>query len=316
MPPGLLRRVFVCGLGLLAGPAAAQQGPAVPAVRLSGYLQARETWQERVGLAATINRARLAASGPVGRGFSWRLQGEFRTGNVGNGKASVSLQDAYVRWTRDGLGIQAGQFKTPFAREFVTPLADLETPDRATVVDSLAPKRDIGVMVDYDHHQRVQLLAGVFNGEGINTTANRDSTLLGVIRAVARLHRRVTLGANVARYFGDSTRFGADVNYEGPRLTLRAEALAQARDSMGGARDRGWLVLAAVKLRDDVQVVAKYEDFERPALGPAQDNRAWTGAVNVLLAGTAVRLTGAYINREVGNAGATGTVLAQLQVRF
>lgn len=316
MPPGLLRRVLVCGLALLAGPASAQQGPGAPAVRLSGYLQARETWQERVGLTGTINRARLAASGSVGPGFSWRLQGEFRTGNVGNGRASVSLQDAYIRWSRARVGIQAGQFKTPFAREFVTPLADLETPDRATVVDSLAPKRDIGVMVDYDHRQRVQLLAGVFNGEGSNTTANRDSTVLGVMRAVARPHPRLTLGVNVARYFGDSTRFGADVNYEGPRLTLRAEVLAQSRDSMGGARDRGWLALAAVKLREDVQVVAKYEDFERPALGPAQDNRAWTGAVNVLLAGPAVRLTGAYINREVGNAGATGTVLAQLQVRF
>jgi len=306
----------VCGLYLLAGPATAQQGPAAPAVRLTGYLQAREIWQERVGLSATINRARLTASGAVGVGFSWRLQGEFRTGNVGNGRASVSLQDAYIRWSRAGLGFQAGQFKTPFAREFVTPLADLETPDRAAVVDSLAPKRDIGVMVDYDHRQRMQLMAGVFNGDGINTTANRDSTILGVVRAVARLHPRLALGANVARYFGDSTRFGADVNYEGPRLTLRAEALAQARDSVGGTRDRGWLVLAAVRLREDVQVVAKYEDFERPALGPGQDNRAWMGAVNVLLAGPAVRLTGAYINREVGNAGATGNVLAQLQVRF
>ena len=42
-----------------------------------------------------------------------------------------------------------GQFKTPFTREFITSLADVETADRATVVDSLAPKRDIGVMADY-----------------------------------------------------------------------------------------------------------------------------------------------------------------------
>lgn len=43
-----------------------------------------------------------------------------------------------------------GQFKTPFTREFITSPADLETADRSTVVDSLAPRRDIGVMADRD----------------------------------------------------------------------------------------------------------------------------------------------------------------------
>jgi phosphate-selective porin len=79
---------------------------------------------------------------------SWRVQGEFRTGSAGR-NASVSLQDAYVRWTRKSLGVQVGQFKTPFTREFITSLAEVETADRAFVVDTLAPKRDIGMMADY-----------------------------------------------------------------------------------------------------------------------------------------------------------------------
>lgn len=309
---------------LLAGPLASQHPAASPrpvtpssGVRLSGYLQARETWQKDIGLTGTINRARLTAAGGIATNFTWRIQGEFRTGNVGVGKASVSLQDAYIRWKRNDLGIQAGQFKTPFTREFVTSLADIETADRSTVVDSLAPKRDIGVLADYDFHQRVQLFAGVFNGEGANTTANRDSTALGVVRAVVRLHRDVTIGANVARYFGDSTRFGADVNYEGPRLTARAEVVAQARDSVGGDHDRGWFVLGAYKVTEGVQLVAKYEDFQRPKFGSAQDNRAWTGAINIFVAGPAVRLTFAYTNREIGDPGkTTETALGQLQVRF
>lgn len=303
----------------LAGPLAAQQ-PATPTpsgVRWSGYLQARETWQKDAGLTGSINRARLTASGGIAADFTWRVQGEFRTGNVGNGKASVSLQDAYIRWKHGHLGVQAGQFKTPFSREFLVSLADVETADRATVVDSLAPKRDIGVMADYDLPERLQLFAGVFNGEGINTTTNRDSTVLGVVRAVVRLHRNVTVGANVARYFGDSTRFGADVNFEGPRLTIRAEVVAQSRDSLGGARDRGWFLLGAYKLTDRVQVVGKVEDFQRPEFGRGQENRAWTGALNLLLAGPAVRLTAAYIHRRVGDPGtSTETLLSQLQVRF
>jgi hypothetical protein len=50
-----------------------------------------------VGMTATPNRARLQATGVIGRAFSYRLQAEFRTGNVGTGKASASLTDAYIR---------------------------------------------------------------------------------------------------------------------------------------------------------------------------------------------------------------------------
>src|SRR5262249_59643781 len=115
---------------------------------------------------------------------SWRIQGEFRTGSVGTGKASVSLQDAYVRYKTGDFGVQAGQFKTPFTREFITSLADIETADRSTVVDSIAPKRDIGVMADYAIGPMTTLMLGFFNGEGQNVTANTDSKLLLVVRAV------------------------------------------------------------------------------------------------------------------------------------
>ena len=47
-----------------------------------------------MGLTGSINRARLTASGGVAKNVTWRIQGEFRTGSVGNGKASVSLTDA------------------------------------------------------------------------------------------------------------------------------------------------------------------------------------------------------------------------------
>jgi len=110
--------------------------------------------------------------------------------------------------------IQAGQFKTPFTREFLTSLADVETADRATVVDSLAPKRDLGVMVDYAIGSVSTLMLGAFNGEGQNVTANTDSTLLWVGRAAVRPIAFVTLGANFASYGSDSTRYGVDAAVE------------------------------------------------------------------------------------------------------
>jgi Phosphate-selective porin O and P len=324
MPTRVLPRARRLALFLLAsssllpGRTGAQSPPsAPPTVKLSGYLQARETWQEHVGLTASINRARLAAAGSVAPSVSYRVQGEFRTGAVGTGRASVSLQDAYIRFSRERWALQAGQFKTPFTREFMASLADLETADRATVVDSLAPKRDIGLQGEVSVLPALTLIAGIFNGEGQNVTANRDSTALGIVRAVVRPVPHVSLGANAARYFGDSTRYGVDANYEGERLTLRGEYVAQARDALDADHDRGWLVVGGYAVVPEVQLVGKYEAFERPALSDQQKNRAWTAGANLFPLGRTTRFTLEYLSRRIGDPGVRKSLLlAQAQVKF
>lgn len=262
--------------------------PSPPPVKLSGYMQARETWQQDVGLTGSINRARLAASGTVAPSVTYRVQGEFRTGSVGTGRASVSLQDAYIRFTRERWAIQAGQFKTPFTREFITSLADLETADRSTAVDSLAPKRDIGLTGEYTIVKAVTAYAGVFNGDGQNVTA-----------------------------FADSTRYGADANYEEERVVVRGEYVAQSRDAAGGDDDRGWFVLGAFTPVPDVQLVAKYETFERPGLSDQQKSRAGTAGANLFPLGRATRLTVEYRSRKIGDPGIRkAQLLTQAQVKF
>jgi phosphate-selective porin len=317
-----MRRRIVLGLGIvmpsmMASLHAQQPAPASAGVKITGYIQARETWQKDIGLVGSINRARLAAGGGIAADFTWRIQGEFRTGNVGTGKASVSLQDAYIRWQHRALGVQVGQFKTPFTREFITSLADLETADRSTVVDSLAPKRDIGMMADVAIMSKVSLYGGVFGGDGQNVTSNKDSTVLGVARLVVRPIPEIALGGNVGSYFGDSTRYGADANYEGRLVTLRAEYVAQSRDSLAGKDDHGWFALGAVKVHPVVQLVGKYEDFSRDEVSLQQRNNAWTAASNLFLHGTAVKLTLEYVSREIGDPGIRkGQFLGQLQARF
>ena len=319
--PATVRSFAILLLALAAAPLAGQESsappPPPPAVRLSGYLQARETWQRGVGLTSSLNRARLTAAGGIASDFTWRLQGEFRTGSVGTGKASVSLVDAYVRWQHQQLGIQVGQFKTPFTWEYVTSLADLETADRSTAVDSLAPKRDIGVMGDYRIQDVARFYAGVFNGEGTNVNVNKDSTLLGVGRLEVRPIPVIALGASVARYFGDSTRYSVDANYAGPRIIVRGEYVAQARDSLRGKKDYGWFGLGAVKVVPEAQLVFKYEDFRRDQISLQQRNRAWTAGANLFLHGERVKLNLEYISRKIGDPGVRrGLVLSQLQVKY
>jgi phosphate-selective porin len=304
---------------LLVSPLGAQAPSSSPpaSVKFSGYIQGRETYQQDIGMTGTINRARLTAAGSVPGNVIWRIQGEFRTGSVGTGKASVSLQDAYVRWTHNALGVQIGQFKTPFTREFITSLAEVETADRSTVVDSLAPKRDIGVMADYAMGGRATVSLGVFNGEGQNVTANRDSSALGVARVSVRPVPFLVLSTNAARYFQDSTRYGADASVESPWIVLRGEYVGQHHDQASGD-DKGWYAVVAAPLRPWVQPVLKYEWFNRPSVAlQAQKNRAWTAGVNLFPWGRATRLTLEYVSRKVGEPGVRKSLgLAQAQVIF
>jgi Phosphate-selective porin O and P len=312
-----MRRPFapLAFLLLSVSSAAAAQSSA-PSVRWSGYIQARETYREDVGLTGTINRARLSAAGGGAKDVTWRVQGEFRTGNVGTGRASVSLQDAYVRYKPGAFAVQVGQFKTPFTREFITSLADIETADRATAVDSFAPKRDIGVMADYAFGATATAMLGVFNGEGQNVTANPDSSLLVVVRVTGRPVSYVSLGANLADYGGDSTRFGVDVSLDYMGATVKAEYLTQRRDEIE-LDDKGWYALAAYRVVPWLQLVFKQEDFRRSAITPDSRNRASTGGANVDFPGGKVRLTMNYVSRKTGEPGARrGTLIGQAQVKF
>jgi phosphate-selective porin len=299
-----------------AAPAAAPAATSGPTVRFTGYLQARETYRDGAGLTGSINRARLTAYGTVAPDVTWRVQGEFRTGSVGTGKASVSLQDAYIRYRTGGFGVQVGQFKTPFAREFITSLAEVETADRSTVVDSIAPKRDLGLMADYAIGPTAALMLGVFNGEGQNVTANADSTLLWVGRAVIRPIAYLTVGANLATYGSDSTRYGADAGLEYRGAALKGEYIGQHRQG-GVVDDKGWYALGTYKVLPWVQLVLKQEDFRRSEISAALRNRATTGGVSAEFEGGKIRLLANYVSRRIGTPGLRrGLLITQAQVKF
>jgi phosphate-selective porin len=314
-------RLLLLTLAVFPGAMVAQQTAPIPnpstPVKIGGYLQTRLTYQSKVGMVATINRARLTATGTIASGFSYRIQGEFRTGNVGTGKASVSLTDAYIRWSHQAFGVQLGQFKTPFTREYLASIADIESLDRSSVVDSLAPKRDIGIMADYQFGKFVNLSVGAFNGDGQNVTSNRDSSVLGVTRMTIRPIPELAISGNLAAYFGDSLRYGADVSFENKVIVARGEYVAQSRDSLGGKDDWGWFGLGGVRVMPTVQLVGKYEEFRREQISAQQHNRAWSAGVNWYVVTSAVRLSAFYASRKIGEPGIQKGVLeTQLQVRF
>jgi hypothetical protein len=185
------------------------------------------------------------------------------------------------------------------------------------VVDSLAPKRDIGVMADYQAGKYVLFSAGVFNGEGINTTSNKDSTVLGVARAAIKPIPSITVGVNLARWFGDSLRYGFDAAYQDTRFLARGEYIGGARDSLDAKDDWGWYGVVGFKPTPKVQLIAKYEDFRREVIGPQFKNQAYSIGVNTYPVIPSIRLSAFYLSRKVGDPGIRKSALqTQLQVKF
>ena len=284
--------------------------------RVGGYLQIRETYQSGAGLTASLNRARVSVDGSLPQHFSYRLLVEYEANGTATSAASVSLRDAYIRWQSEALTFTAGQFKIPFSCEFITSITTIETADRATVVDSLAPKRDIGLMGEWRLGTLSALSIGIYNGDGQNKPANRDSTLMVSGRLSVRPILVLTLAAEVARYNRDSTRYGADGSLEWRGVTLRGEYIAQQR-RLKRPVDWGFVGLAAYRVTPVLQLVVKRERFQRPAIGSAQDNAATTGGVNIDLPGGRTRLIADYISRRIGFPGTVSrSLMTQLQVRF
>ncbi len=303
--------IALLGLALALASAAAAQTTTPPPPRLGGYIQLRETAIERAGISAALNRARFSIDGALPQHFSYRALVELEASAGVKNPAAVSLREATIKWTMPTYALTAGQFKTPFSREYLIPVPALETADFAAVVDSLAPKYDVGVMGEYMFGLFATVTAGVFNGEGQNAIANRDSTVLAVGRLVVRPLAQLALGSSVTRTNSDSVRWGVEGTGEYGGAMVRSEYIT--RHLQGRARNKddcGWYVLGGFRVIPQVQLIGRLEDFQRPAIGIARRVRATTIGTNVEIVPNRVRrATGAkQINAD--------SFIGQVQVRF
>jgi hypothetical protein len=288
----------------------------VPAPKLGGYLQFRETNVSPTGLSATLNRARISVDGMLPQRFSYRVLVEYEAATGARTPGTVSLREAYARWAYWPVAFTFGQNKVPFSREYLIPVTALETADLATVVDSLAPKYDIGVTGECALSTLGSFAIGVYNGEGQNASLNRDSTVLIVSRLVAHPVSQVTVAGNLASYSADSSRYGADLTLEQSGILLRGEFIGQRKTG----RDRddfGWYTLACFRATAWLQLVGKLEDFQRPSISQARRISAATGGANFDLPGGRTRFLVNFLSRNSGYPRVKrNTLIAQLQVRF
>ena len=245
-------------------------------IALSGYISARLT-HHNDSTAMVVNRARLTAQIAPLPYMGVRLQADFSSGQTGRTRADSSvagftLTDGYAELaaptSRPGTvadlrpALIAGQFKAPFSLEYLTPFSILKTVDRSQAVDSLAIKRDIGVLGHVGWRHWASLAAAVLNGAGPNATANPDNQLLAVSRltltpvSFAELSIKVSDQGSDHAWGYDGRLLWRDLTVEGETVFREWPTSPTTRVDAGG----GYALIAFRVLRW-LEPVYKYDRY-------------------------------------------------------
>jgi len=222
-----------------------------------------------------IQRARLSASGDAYERFRYALQLELAGG-------SARLVDANIRIPLAHLAeIWVGQGKTPFGRQQLNSSGNLQFVDRSIASSRFTHGRDFGVMLQ-GQTDRFGYNAGLFNGEGLATSANPGGRFMPVGRAYV-----TPFGA----YNPSESAFDFPAT---PRLALGVSAMHNPVGEGDLRTDVTRLGLeAAFKLRG-IDLLAEYFTESAETGGADLDANGWHAQLGYLLPGGNHSLAGRY----------------------
>ena len=266
--PASLVLYLALGLGsTMAAPAAAQDvtppAVAVGKITISGFVQADAIFAESsttpVGPgndegeppdSFSVPRARVGLSGAITSKITWYLVGDFA--NLTNdGRV---LRDAYLQFTATPqVAVRFGQMVAPFSLERLTTYTKLEVIDRSVIGASMAPSRDVGVMVFNTQPWRgwITYSAAIINGTGQNRADdNNAKDLVGRVTTKVPRVEHLSVGVNAQtgeQAAGSRRRLGVDLNYDAPAYRVAIERVSQRRDFATRIDTAGFTVIGAYK---------------------------------------------------------------------
>src|SRR3984893_16211193 len=189
-----------------------------------------------------LRRARITLTGDYGENFDFKIEGDFeqsdeaitalgsitttvdkKTGDIktikttttsNSARTGFSATDIFINWHQfREAQIKVGQWTAPFGLEQTTPDTKLFTIERSLPTGAITPERQIGVQLwgmPFTHlwPEEKDLLtyyAGVFNGNGRNTTVNDNNNFMAVGRLELLPYKGKIFGQDV------SLKLGGDV---------------------------------------------------------------------------------------------------------
>src|SRR6478672_5357080 len=161
-----------------------------------------------------LRRARVNLTGDFAEQFDFKMEGDFgQNDGTNNNRTAFSGTDIWLNWHQfPAAQIKIGQFKAPFGLDQLTPDTSLYTIERTLPTGAITPDRQIGAQlwgmpltnIWPEQKDLLTYYAGIFNGNGKNTTVNDNNNFMFVGRLESTLFKDV---------FGKGSflKLGADV---------------------------------------------------------------------------------------------------------
>ena len=239
---------------------------------LGGFIQANfegidvSPFEGRFGQTALkdrfrLRRARINLTGEFAEQFDFKLEGDFENSDgLNSSRTAFEATDIFINWHQfPAAQIKIGQWKAPFGLEQTTPDTSLYTIERTLPTGAITPERQIGIQlwgkplanVWPDQKDLLTYYAGVFNGNGRNTTVNDNNNFMYVGRLESTLFK--------SKMWGESfLKLGTDVlnsrDDKGTNISQTLNLLVNPDGSLSpfvlpGADERtAWSVDAWLKL--------------------------------------------------------------------
>jgi len=139
-----------------------------------------------------LRRARINLTGDFTENFDFKIEGDFETSDgISSGRTAFEATDIFINWHQfPEAQIKIGQWKAPFGLEQLTPDTTLFMIERSLPTGAITPERQIGVQlwgkpftnIWPEQKDLLTYYAGIFNGNGRNTTNNDNNNFMYVGR--------------------------------------------------------------------------------------------------------------------------------------
>jgi phosphate-selective porin OprO/OprP len=201
-----------------------QRGPELKLV-LGGFIQMNfedgdvSAFEGRFGQTALkdrfrLRRARINLTGDFAEQFDFKLEGDFENSDGLNAnRTAFEATDIFINWHQfPWAQIKMGQWKAPFGLDQTTPDTTLYTIERTLPTGAITPERQVGIQlwgkplatIWPDQKDLLTYYAGIFNGNGRNTSINDNNNFMYVGRLESTLFK--------SKMWGESyLKLGADV---------------------------------------------------------------------------------------------------------
>jgi phosphate-selective porin OprO/OprP len=208
-----------------------------------------------------LRRARVNLTGDFAEQFDFKMEGDFgQNDGTNNNRTAFSGTDIWLNWHQfPAAQIKVGQYKAPFGLDQLTPDTSLYTIERTLPTGAITPDRQIGIelwgkpftKIWPEQKDLLTYYAGIFNGNGKNTTVNDNNNFMYVGRLESTLFKDVfgkgsflKLGADVLNSRDDK---GTNISQSGNLLVNSDGSLSPF--TLPGADERtAWSVDAWLKL--------------------------------------------------------------------